>query len=540
MSNSSSPVPDVSETVAGPSHGRAGSERANPGLLTRIAVSIGALALGLALVFGILIYAVIGLRHRSLEARRSQQVIATANGLQTLVIDFETGLRGFVITGKRRYLQPWVTAQHRYPPQMAELIKLTADDPSQQASARTIKQQIDAYLHNYSIPLVHFMERNPQSARAVSISRTGSSSVEHIRGSFTTFLNKEQARGAARDVRAKNTAHAAVLIGATSLAAALMFLLVAAVYLERVVARPVRRVAGGARRVATGDLSERVPTGGPGEIGVLEQSFNAMTDSLQRNRDELEEHNRRLVESERLKTELVSNVSHELRTPLASVLGFSELMLKRDVDPIDRRRYLELIRSESARLATLLNDLLDLQRHELGVLQLNRAEFDLNELLAAQVTLFSAQSEEHELEFRPAPEALLVEGDRDRLAQVIGNLLSNAIKYSPEGGVVEVAAVETRGEAWVWVRDPGLGIAEDQQAQIFTKFFRADIARERGIPGTGLGLVLALQIVEAHGGTIGFDSEEGSGSTFWLRIPVVTAPQSAAAAGDEAKARHGV
>ena len=102
-------------------------------------------------------------------------------------------------------------------------------------------------------------------------------------------------------------------------------------------------------------------------------------------------------------------------------------------------------------------------------------------------------------------------GDRDRLAQVVGNLLSNAIKYSPEGGTVEVSATLIGDEAWIWVRDEGLGIPTEHQDQIFTKFFRGDVGRELGIAGTGLGLVLARQIVEAHGGEIGFESDRGRG-----------------------------
>ena len=166
--------------------------------------------------------------------------------------------------------------------------------------------------------------------------------------------------------------------------------------------------SGAAEKIAGGDLSPRVPIEGPGEVGQLERSFNAMADSLARQRAELEERNQRLVESERLKTDLVSNVSHELRTPLSSLLGFSDLMLKRDVAPEDRRRYLGVIRAESARLATLLNDLLDLQRQELGVLELRLTEFDLNELLDVQVTLYSAQSSVHELVLTPSPEPVII------------------------------------------------------------------------------------------------------------------------------------
>ena len=525
------------EAGTGGTNGNRGISRARSGLLARIALGVGGLAAGLAIVFALLLIAVVGLRHRSNEARRSQEVIATANGLQTLLIDFETGLRGFVIWKQQKYLKPWRDARTDYPKEMTKLIQLTGHDAHQHAAALQIRREIDAYLRDFSLPLVLFLERNPDVARPVAASKTGSSKVQAIRRRFASFLANEETLGAARDDRARTTARNALVVGLIALGGALCFLLAAATYLERVVARPVRMVASAARRVAAGDLSGRLPTGGPGEIGVLERSFNAMADSLQRSRDDLEERNRRLVESERLKTELVSNVSHELRTPLASVLGFSDLMLKRDVDADERRRYLEVIRSESGRLATLLNDLLDLQRHELGVLELRSEDFDLNELLGVQMTLYSAQSEVHELSFEPAPEPLMVYGDPDRLAQVIGNLLSNAIKYSPDGGKVEVTAAEIRGDAWVWVRDTGLGIPREQQQQLFTKFFRGEAARARGIRGTGLGLVLSRQILQAHDGEIGFESEEGRGSTFWIRLPVAV-DRSASTPGDSAEARQ--
>jgi signal transduction histidine kinase len=322
-------------------------------------------------------------------------------------------------------------------------------------------------------------------------------------------------------------------------------ILVGAIYVNRAVARPVRLTAAAAERIAGGDLSERLDTDGPGEVGQLERTFNTMAASLERTVADLEERNRTLFESEQVKSELVSNVSHELRTPLASVLGFSSLMLDRDLPPEETKRYLEVIRSEARRLAALLNDLLDLQRVEQEALDLRNEEVDLNELLATQVTLYSAQSDAHELKFQPAEEALTVRGDRDRLAQVIGNLLSNAIKYSPEGGMVEVTATLIGDEAWIWVRDEGLGIPGGHQEQIFTKFFRGDVGRELGIAGTGLGLVLARQIIEAHGGEIGFDSESGRGSTFWLQLPASRSSEDnvqepSLAARDDAEPRHGM
>lgn len=515
------------EAASSATEGKPRLLRGGSGLLARIALSAVVVAVGLAIVFGVLFLAIITLRDRSVDAAHTQQVIATANRLQTLVIDLETSVRGFVITKNERDLDPWLRAQQQYPRAMQRLLTLTKDNPLQHSRALSLRSAIHSYLQTYSRPLVGFMERNPYAAPGVASSNRGRAQVEAIRVRFRQFLATETALSNARQSRARTTAQHALWVGGAGLGASLLLILLGALYLNRAVARPVRLTAGAAARIAGGDFSERLQTTGPGEVGELERTFNTMAASLERTLADLEERNRTLAESEQVKGELVSNVSHELRTPLASVLGFSALMLDRDLPPDERRRYLEVIRTEAHRLAALLNDLLDLQRVEQEALELRHEPVDLNDLLAAQVTLYSAQSEAHALRFEAAGEPLVIRGDRDRLAQVIGNLLSNGIKYSPEGGEVEVGAGRLGDEVTVWVRDQGLGIPEDHQDRIFTKFFRGDVGRERGIAGTGLGLVLARQIVEAHGGEVGFESEEGAGSTFWFRLPAAAESDAA-------------
>jgi signal transduction histidine kinase/CheY-like chemotaxis protein len=224
-------------------------------------------------------------------------------------------------------------------------------------------------------------------------------------------------------------------------------------------------------------------------------------------------------ESDRLKTELLATVSHELRTPLAGILGFAELLQRRELDPATRGAYLETVHREAQRLTRLINDFLDLQRIEEGALSLALEPLHLREVMAEQIELHARESREHALELVAPDEPTEVLADPARVAQVIGNLLSNAIKYAPAGGPVR-ATVETRDDVVrVSVRDEGIGIAEADQPRIFEKFFRVDSSDTREIGGTGLGLALSREIVEAHGGRMGFESTLGVGSTFWFELP---------------------
>ncbi len=233
-------------------------------------------------------------------------------------------------------------------------------------------------------------------------------------------------------------------------------------------------------------------------------------------------------EVDRMKSEFISTVSHELRTPLTSIRGSMSLLaagVLGDLPP-DASDVVHVAARNTERLVTLINDILDLDRLAQGKMELVLTAVQVNTIFRRSVEAVRAFAEQSGIAIKFEESPLRVTGDGDRLVQVVVNLLSNAVKFSPKGGAVRLVAFETDGMVEIQVVDRGRGVPKAFHETIFEPFHQVEgtDAREKG--GTGLGLAISRAIIEQHQGSVGVTSEEGVGSTFWFRVPIVVDDQT--------------
>jgi signal transduction histidine kinase len=338
------------------------------------------------------------------------------------------------------------------------------------------------------------------------------------------------------------------------------------------IARSIHTLTAGARRIAGGDLTERViRVETHDEVQTLAEAFNAMTASLRRStalRDQaaaeldalnrslesrvqertreleglnaaLNQANAELTELDRLKSNFLATVSHEVKTPLTSIKAFAEILhdeLEQRDAPAEMRRFLKIIDAESDRLARLIKNVLDLSRLESGRMIWKLTDFPVRQVIDAAVDglLPALHHKQIRLERELAAGEARVHADQDRIQEVLANVLDNAIKASEAGQriVIGCRAGEADGDGRppmlrIWVRDFGHGIPPEHLERIFDRFHQVSTHGRRRKGGTGLGLAISREIAEHHGGRIWAESEPGRGATFHIALPLAAPPPGA-------------
>ncbi len=227
------------------------------------------------------------------------------------------------------------------------------------------------------------------------------------------------------------------------------------------------------------------------------------------------------VKLDNMQKEFVADVSHELKTPITSIMGYADTLLEGDYDDETRVKFLNVIASESRRMARLVTDLLTLSRYDSNKKKTNKTQFDLGDLVkkCQEKLAIEIKKKNHDVKCFVTADVPLVYADKDDIERVILNILTNSIKYTKENGEIKIYVGFVYNDAYIKIFDNGIGIPEEDLSRIFERFYRVDKARSREMGGTGLGLSIAKEILDKNGGSIDIKSEVGKGTEVVIRIP---------------------
>jgi signal transduction histidine kinase len=452
-------------------------------------VASGLLAVTVGATFAVLLSMIATLREAEVGAKHSDDVLVLANRLERLVVDLETGERGFLITAREDFLQPWTAAQADFPERAQTLERLVADNPEQQTRAREITRATTSYVEDYSIPLVEAARRDLASAGTATAIAEGKRRVDAIRSDFDRFVATEQDLAAARQQSTEAAARRALIVAAGGVAGSMLLIVVFAGYLTRAIVRPVRRAATMAGRLAGGELGTRIPERGVGEIRVLERTLNTMASSLEEGREELTASRARIVAAGDQARRLIERDLHD---------GIQQRLVSLVLD----------IRSTEAALPPGLPEVTAHLAHVADGLL--RALDDLREVSRGiHPAILSAGG------LGPALKALarrsvvpvtLKVNVQPRLPEpvevaayyVVSEALTNAAKHA-RASVAHVDARAQDGDLHISVRDDGIGGADARR---------------------GSGLIGLTDRVEALGGTILLSSPTGKGTALLVNLPI--------------------
>jgi len=461
----------------------------------------------------------------------THQVISQGNNLLRLLVDMETGERGYLITGNEVFLEPFNEAKKVWSSEIQSLTTLVSDNPEQ--VERLI--EIDTLQKQW---LVEAAEKEINARRKVTISdlntmnivislieaQTGKAIIDKIRQIKSQFIHVENSLLLKRKLSAEKAIKSVKLIVVFGTVAILLLAGILSVYIYSYIAKSLEQLVATTRRIALGDFDHPVIMNSNDEFSTLGQSFNLMSKSLKESIETMES-------AVKVKTEFLANMSHEIRTPMNGILGMLTLLEDTNLNK-QQIEYIESIRSCGDGLLVVINDILDISKLEAGKLELEQQTFDLRLMVNETCYLLDAMASQKGITIsisidNKLPKYLV--GDRLRIRQILLNLLSNAIKFTNQGTVQLNVALNSLSEGdcslMIEVIDQGIGIAAEDLDKLFKPFSQVDTSTTRLYGGTGLGLIICAQLIKQMGGNISVKSKQGQGSIFSLTLSLAVAEE---------------
>jgi signal transduction histidine kinase len=302
-----------------------------------------------------------------------------------------------------------------------------------------------------------------------------------------------------------------LFLSAVMIAAILSFI-ISAVFSQKLT-KPIREMTDVAKKITSGDFSQRVSVETSGEMRVLAATFNQMSESIK--------------EMDDMQSSFISDVSHELRTPMTIISGFVEGVLDGTIPESEQKKYLGIVLSEIKRLNRLVNDLLEMSRLKSGKIEYKMVPFDVNESIRQVIISFDKRLSEKnvDLEVDFSQDSLYAMGSRDSIYRVITNLMDNAVKFTEDGGKITIASKCEGGKVVVSIQNSGSGLSEKELMHIWDRFYQTDKSRSNAKNrGAGLGLYIVKNIMAAHSNSIRAESEEGKWTRFVFELDSVKKP----------------
>ncbi|MCX2757911.1 CHASE3 domain-containing protein [Vibrio sp. Sgm 22] len=473
----------------------------------------------------------------------THKAIARAQELLNLVVDMETGQRGYLITGDSVFLEPYHLALDVWRQKMQSLLTQVSDNPPQVERLKRIDDIHKTWLkesgekESMQRNLVNKGEADMQSVVNLTQQQTGKQLIDKIRKEIAQFIDIEQQLIRVRVDKSVNSANQTtyVLVVGT-LFSAFISLLVAAWSSNRI-KRRIDILLAAANKVAAGHLKEGASTlklssniNAQDEVAHLSHSFQTMATNLVKNDNEMRAKNQELI-AERTKAEaavkakgdFLSTMSHEIRTPMNGVLGISQIIASQTQEP-ETKENINIILDSGHHLMTILNDILDFSKVEENKLELDVAPFNFVQVMQPVCSALKPLADEKGIRLlieNNIPKNIQLVGDCARLRQIMFNLGGNATKFTKEGHVsIQADLNRPNNQLILTVTDTGVGIPKDKHEQVFNSFEQADTSTTRKFGGTGLGLAIVKNLVKLMNGDITLTSAVGLGTKFQVSLPM--------------------